>query len=292
MAGQAKQASYNHSQWFRQRCVAFLALCVPTLSGIVFLIRFGAPQSYVIVNAGALFTALLAIAVLPLGGGLSRGLAFQRALAIALLIVLAAPLAFGPDVEGVRRWISIGGFSLHAGSLVIPLLVCLAARDREFAAPILLTGVLICLIQPDAASAFAFMLASVGLYFAWVDWKPGVVAIIGFASGLLASVRGELPPQAFVERIFGDLIPVAPWFALWLGVSVLIGFLLILKALPRPPAERFALAGALAGFSLTALMSSYPSVLIAYGAAPILGFGLALAHGDRGEGKEPFLKAD
>ena len=31
------------------------------------------------------------------------------------------------------------------------------------------------------------------------------------------------------------------------------------------------------GFSLAAIVSNYPSVLIGYGAAPILGYGLALA---------------
>ena len=43
---------------------------------------------------------------------------------------------------------------------------------------------------------------------------------------------------------------------------------------------RHALAGSLFGFSLAAIVSNYPSVLIGYGAAPIIGYGLALALAD------------
>ena len=265
-------ASSGGASWPRLRAAAMLALGLPTLSGLAFLALFDAPQSYVIVNAAALAAGLAAIAF----GSLPGAPYLRRAIVVALLTLLAAPLVLGPDVNGVQRWITAGGMSLHMGSLTIPLIVCLAARDRPFAAPILLTAIFLSLLQPDAASSFALMLASVGLYFAWLDWKLGVTAIAGFAAGLSAAVRGRLPPQPFVEGIIADLIVVAPWLALWLISSLVIAFLLILKALPRPPAERFALAGALAGFALTGLMASYPFVLVAYGAAPILGFGLAL----------------
>ena len=259
--------------WLGQRLAAFLALLLPCVSGLAFLASFHAPQSYVLINGAAIVAAFVWIAF----GRLPSGLAARRALTIALLALLAAPLVAGPVVYDVARWVTVGGFSLHVGGLVLPLLACLAAKDRPYAAPILLTALLITFVQPDAASAFALMLASVGLYFAWHDWKPGVIAIVGFLVGLSASLRGELPPQPFVERIFNDLIPVAPWFALWLGVSVIGALLLMIKALPRPDGERFALAGTLAGFSIIALISNYPSVLIAYGAAPILGYGLAMA---------------
>ncbi|UAB77450.1 hypothetical protein INR77_11655 [Erythrobacter sp. SCSIO 43205] len=279
-------ASFGGASWLRLRVAALLALCVPTLSGLVFLAWFEAPHSYFIVNGAALATGLAAIAFFSMPDALYP----RRALVCAGLALLAAPMVLGPEINGVQRWISLGGISLHTGSLTIPLIVCLAARDRPLAAPILLAAVFLCLLQPDAACAFALMLASVGLYFAWLDWRLGVTAMAGFAAALLASVRGNLAPQAFVEGIFGDLIFVAPWFALWLGLSLVIAFFLILKALPRPAAERFALAGALAGFSLTALMASYPLVLIGYGAAPILGFALALGARTRTSPKDHFFE--
>ena len=51
-------------------------------------------------------------------------------------------------------------------------------------------------------------------------------------------------------------------------------------ALPAEMRVRHALAGSLFGFSLAAIVSNYPSVLIGYGAAPIIGYGLALALAD------------
>jgi phosphate/sulfate permease len=60
-------------------------------------------------------------------------------------------------------------------------------------------------------------------------------------------------------------------------MALLAGFLMIAHALPAAKSTRHALAGSLFGFSLAAFVSNYPSVLIGYGAAPILGYGLALA---------------
>ena len=68
--------------------------------------------------------------------------------------------------------------------------------------------------------------------------------------------------------------------ALALGGSLLAAFLLSAHALPAEMRVRHALAGSLFGFSLAATVSNYPSVLIGYGAAPIIGYGLALALAD------------
>lgn len=261
------------SSWLWHRITALLALSLPCLAGLAYLYAFEAPRSYLIVNAGALTVGLGWIAF----GRLPSTLRVQRILSAFLLALMALPLILGPDINGVARWLFLRGFSLHTGMLAIPLLAVFAARDREYAPAMLLTAIFLTLIQPDAASAFALMLASVGLYFAWHEWKPGVVAIVGFAVGILASLRGELPPQQFVERILGELIPVAPLVALGLALSLIVSFLLILKATPLPKAERFAVAGTFAGFAITALMSNYPNILIGYGAAPILGFALALS---------------
>ena len=92
-----------------------------------------------------------------------------------------------------------------------------------------------------------------------------------------AVLRGELPAQPFVERVLVDLALREPLAALGLGMALLAGFLMIAHALPAAKSTRHALAGSLFGFSLAAFVSNYPSVLIGYGAAPILGYGLALA---------------
>ncbi len=261
------------SAWFWRRAAAMLAIVLPCLSGLAYLTAFDAPRSYVAVNAAALALALGWIGF----GSLPSNQTARRIVSILLIALMAMPLIAGPAINGVTRWISIGGVSLHMGMVAIPLLACLAAHDRDYATPILLSGIFITLVQPDAASAFALMLASVGLYFAWKDWKIGVVSIAGFAVGVLASLRGELPPQPFVERFLADLVLTEPALALGLALSLFASFFLMLWALPRGDGERYALAGTFAGFSIAALLSNYPHILIGYGAAPILGYGLALA---------------
>ncbi len=256
----------------RLRSPAMLALAAPCLAGLGFLALFKAPSSYLIVNASALGIGLVWIATGPTLGRLRA----VRALAIMCLAILAAPLVTGPELDGITRWIPLGPFQLHTGMLAIPLLACLAASDRDYGPPMLLAAGLICLAQPDAASGFALMGAATGLYFAWHDWKPGLVAILLFGVGLIAAMRGELAPQPFVERVLVDVAMVNIPVALALFGALIASFALMLGAIGQTSAFRYALAGSFAGFSLIAVLSNYPSILIGYGASPILGFALAL----------------
>ena len=265
------------SAWFSRRSAAILALALPCLSGLAYLIAFDAPQSYVMVNAGALAIALGWTGFGTSLDGAPDGLMARRVLAALLTALMALPLVAGPSADGVMRWISIGGLSLHMGMVTIPLLVCLAARDRDFAMPILLSAMAVTLLQPDGASAFALMWASAGLFLVWKDWKTAILAIAGLAVSVIANLRGDLPPQPFVESILADLALIAPAFAIGLALSLFASFFLMLRLLPRGHAERYALAGSFAGFSIAALMANYPHILIGYGAAPIIGYGLALA---------------
>lgn len=232
-----------------------------------------APRHFLLVNLVALIAAGVMI-VLVRG---PRSAAIQRLAIVLLLALLFLPLVLGPEINGIARWIPIGPFQLHAGMLAIPALAVLAAREPNFVEPILLTATFAALIQPDAASAFAIMGASIGHYFALPHWRSAVVAILAFAVSLIAAVHGELPAQPFVERVLADAARDMPFAALALLVAWLIGFFVILKASPLAQTERFTLAGSLFGFGVMGMISNYPSPLIGYGASPILGYGLALA---------------
>jgi len=85
-----------------------------------------------------------------------------------------------------------------------------------------------------------------------------------------------LPPQPFVERVLVEAAGTSVFLAIALALALAAGFALVLFAVPFDRAKRFALAGLYFGFAVIALMSSYPTPLIGYGAAPILGFGIAL----------------
>jgi len=255
------------------RAAIVLALGTPVLAGLIFLAVGHAPLAYPVGNALALLLALPAAALVRIRLTGSR----QRVLAVVLLALLFIPLVSGPDLNGIARWLPLGPVTLHAGALVVPALVVLAARDADYAPPILLAALLAASLQPDAATGLAVMMAAVGLYNANGDWRMVPVVGIAFLASISAGLRGELPAQPFVERVLVDLALHPPFAALGLGAALLASFLLIAHAIPAEKRVRHALAGSLFGFSLAALVSNYPSVLIGYGAAPILGYGLALA---------------
>lgn len=232
----------------------------------------GAPTSYLAVNAGALVLATAWI----LFGEDPRTAKPRRVLMLVLLALLFVPLITGPHLNGIARWLPLGPFTLHAGALAFPALAVLAAREKDYVAPALLVALLAAFFQPDAALGFAVVFAAIGLHDTMRDWQLGLVVIVGFLASIMMALKGELPAQPYVERVLVDAAMVNPLLGLALFVALAGGFVLILRAVPLDRHARFALAGSLFGFSLMAILSNYPSVLIGYGAAPILGYGFAL----------------
>ena len=255
-----------------RRVAASGALAIPVLAGLAYLATFGAPQAYLLVNGAALTLSLVWIAFAPAMPGVRA----RRLLTAALLILLFVPLVSGPSLSGVNRWLPLGPLTLHTGMLALPSLAVLAARDPDYGAPILLTALFAAFLQPDAATGFAVTFAAVALHDVTKDWKIGVTAIIAFFATLVMAMRGELPPQPFVERVFAELLGREPLAAAALFTALAAGFFLMLWPAPAPGAVRYAMAGSLFGFALMALLSHYPTPLVGYGAAPVIGFGLAL----------------
>lgn len=262
---------------YRDRIPALLALALPVAAGLAWMASAGAPPTYPATNAAAL---LLASAWVVLSRAPKSGRAARIAAAV-LLAALALPLATGPYMasisqDAVARWVPLGPVTLHAGMVVIPPLAVLAARDARFGWATLAVAVVIVLFQPDAASGFALTFAAVGLHHATKDWRIGAVAVGGFFASLLMSVSGELPPQDYVEQVVQQSVASGIAVTLLLVASLGACFLLTVFAAPLERSARLALAGSLFGFVIMAMMSTYPTPLIGYGAAPILGLGLAL----------------
>jgi len=259
-----------------ERISALLALAIPVLAGLAYMAAFGAPSHYLLINGAVLLAGL---ALIAFGGPVVAPLLHWRRLAlVALLALYALPLLTGPELSGIARWLPLpGGLALHAGMLVLPLVAVLAAEDADDAPVALLAALLVALLQSDGASAAAVSLTAVGLARAWNDWRQALVAAIGLLVTVIATLRGELPPQPFVERVVVDAVLAQPVAGLLLLAAQLVGFVLIAYALAQPRALRLALGGTLFGFVVLALINVYPTPLMGFGAAPILGFALALA---------------
>ena len=237
----------------------------------------GAPAHYPFVN-------LAALAVMSAWIAFGRGphTATSRAiLFIACMAFLVSARLIGPGVEAIGgervwRWFPLGPVALNSGLIAIPPLVALAARDSKSGPFYLLAALAAVYWQPDAAAGFGLTFAAVGIYHVTRQWLFGLVAALGFFASLVMAVRGELPPQPFVERVLVDAAMQSVFLAIALALSMAAGFWLTLFAVPLSRHKRFALAGALFGFAIMAVMNSYPMPLVGYGPSAIIGFGIAL----------------
>lgn len=259
-------------QRLNERVPALLALGLPVLAGLVCLIALGAPAAYWQINLGALVLAGALIGLLPALTG-RQG----RILAGVLVALLFAAAIAGPEYNGVQRWLALGPVRLNAGSLAIPTLAVLAARAPRHGVLLLAAALLAALLMPDAGAGAAITFAAVGLHHVTRDWRMGLLVIAGFALTVWMTLHGELPPAPFVEHIPAQYAEAGlAWPAVVL-LALAVAFAMLLFAVPLETGERHALAGTLFGFSLMALMNTYPFPLVAHGAGPILGYGLALA---------------
>ena len=120
------------------RMVCAIALGIPVLAGLAYLGLSGAPFVYIASNGLALVVALAATAFLRVRLSDRQ----CRILSVLLLLLLYVPLLTGPHLNGIARWLPLGPVALHAGALALPALVVLAARDEDYAPPILLAALL------------------------------------------------------------------------------------------------------------------------------------------------------
>ena len=260
-----------------KRLPALLALAVPVLVGAAWMALAGAPSHYPLVNLGALLLIApwLFLAVAP-HTRTSRVLVVVVMIAIMMAAIIVGPKAVSITGHPVYRWFPLGPLALNTGALAVPLLALVAARNAGMASPVILAGTAIALLQPDAATGLALTFAAIGIHHVTRDWRVGVAAIIAFVASLVMAMRGELPPQPFVEQVLIDSARQSVALAVALALALVASFCLILFATRFEKVVRFALAGALLGFAMMALMSSYPAPLIGYGPSAILGLGLAL----------------
>jgi len=264
---------------FADRWQRALPLAVPALGGLAYLAAFGAPMRLVAVNAGALVVGVLWAGLLRVRGGrLPSRPEARLGLAALGAGLLFLPVLIGPEVGEVSRWLRAGPVLLHAGALLLPLVVVLAAQIGR-AGPALLGAATFALaMQPDAAMLAALAAASVML--AAMQRKVGfaLVALVAAGLALLTFGRGTLEPQLYTEAVLAQVWHSAPLAALVLGALLFLAApALLLRAPEIPRPEALALTALLVTAGVMACIAPFPFPLIGYGASPILGFALALS---------------
>ncbi len=247
------------------------ALVVPVVAGLAWMTVGGAPTAWIAVNALALVLALALATLLPLPRS-QRGV---LVLAGALVLGLWATALAGVPVEGVRRWIGLGPLRLHLGYLILPLLVTLAARlPARSGAALIVASLMATMLQPDRAATVALTASAAVLALTRRDGLSITALVIGLGACVAAIAQPDhLAPVRFVEGVQRDALTLNPAAGLALVAASLTPLLLLRRAkVAAAPLAAFLLAAGLMAFA-----GSYPAILIGYGAAPILGFGLALA---------------
>ncbi len=252
--------------------LAFTAIwfAFSVLAGVGYLAFAGAPLHYLAVNSGALAAALLLMRFAP-------ELQSDRALdfvAMGAILVLFLPILFGPDVEGIRRWVGLGPVKLHSGLLVVPMLMALLprlAKKRRLVVAALASIAMS--LQPDRASALA-LLSGTGALFMTQRSLENMASLLfaAFALGATLIQPDLLETVRYVEHVLADAWASNPLIGSILAVSILA--VLVLPALWKP--NLVPALAAFGGFALASLFGPYPTPFIGYGAASIIGFGLAI----------------
>ncbi|ROT94214.1 hypothetical protein EB810_14200 [Altererythrobacter sp. FM1] len=252
-----------------------ISVCVIALSATLlvsgwWMVSAGAPISYAFVNLAALIAGLVlafAIARVP-----------AKAALIAPAALGALALAFGPSIDGVHRWVALGGISIHATMLAGPCFAVAFQRIGGWPASLATVAfAAVTALQPDFGMALALAcsvavtllvrrdlptlvaLACAALAAVWAAWRGDPLSAVPFVEGVMQRMASDHSPAALISLALLALATTAP-------------------ALLREgrQAGGLAFAGYSVGLVGASLIGPLPTPLVGYGAAPILGYCLAL----------------
>ncbi|HET7230031.1 MAG TPA: hypothetical protein VFJ16_08525 [Longimicrobium sp.] len=231
-------------------------------------------------NLAAWVIGILLCLVLARPRSSRRGEAGLLAAAVVALGFLAATF-LDAGVQDVHRWVKLGPVRLHAGALVLPLvLATLAGLERagrrHLATLLSIATALLLALQPDAAQATAFAAGAVVLLlprnrvesYAWIRLVPLVVL-----AALSWLRRDPLAPVPHVEGIVGLAMAMgAGWGAAAVASLLLlpVPFFAARKASDGRPG--LAIGTYVVVTILAVALGHFPVPVLGQGASPIIGY--------------------
>lgn len=247
--------------------------------GLAYMLIAGAPTRYLGVNVGALAIGLTMLALL--GRTVPLGRQWAGGVTIAMAGALLATAFAGTDVEGISRWVRLGGFAIQPSLILLPVMVVAFSRNRSVSATagIVIAAAAIAL-QPDRAMAGMLVLGLGTLALICRD-RPSIVALIASIAGFAVTLARADPLSAapHVEQILYSSFDVHAGA----GVAVLGGLVLLLVPAIvgwwRDADNRvtYAAFGAVwFAAILAATLGNYPTPIVGYGGSAIIGYALSL----------------
>ncbi|HEX6746179.1 MAG TPA: hypothetical protein VF092_02610 [Longimicrobium sp.] len=245
----------------------------------MYMAMAGAPTIHLFVNALALVMGLAFFAIMRSS---ERAPRLPGGIAVVLGGLLLTTALFGVSIEGVSRWIRIGGLTLQMSLIVLPAMLVAFAQRRDLLATLsmILTAVALAL-QPDRAMAGVLVSALAVLGVRRRDrWVASAFAM-AVASFVVTLVRPDsLPAVPYVDQILYTAFQVHAMA----GMAVVIGTLLLIvpaivgQRLDPNNRDVYAVFGAAwLGMVVAAALGNYPTPLVGYGGSAILGYAFSLA---------------
>lgn len=261
-----------------------IAVPLPALLiGIVAMRKHSVPTALWVTNLLIALLGTTACLIVCFRGAASPLRSKTRAVLLLVAMVALAATFYAGGIENVHRWVNIGPFRLHIGSIVLPLiLVGLPAIEQGFlrwGLAVAITGMLA--FQPDASQATAFAIAVEVLL-----WDRRAASLLGslllISLALIACIRPDpLKPVPHVEGILALAFSLSPMVAL-LGVASLAALPLPFLTLTPAPGSLGRTGLALSfyfGIVLcTCATDRFPVPLMGYGVSPIVGYYAALSY--------------
>ncbi len=265
----------------RQQGWAMASLAVAVLAGIAFMVMAGAPPRFAAMNGAGLVLAL-GIALIP---PLPRR--YVSVFALISIGTMVATVVVGPSVEGVRRWLQVGPFTIHAGMLVLPsLAVILPVLASRTAAIIVMAVSMLVVAQPDLATYLAILPVSILMLIARRDRWMWAAFIVQVLAAIVVVQRVDiLAPIPFVEHVIEQAwaINVAAGGTLLLAAMATITSPLKARNNPNMLWSAAALASCGTAYLAASFLwpfepciGHYPTPFVGFGTSIILGWGIAL----------------
>jgi len=201
-----------------------------------------------------------------------------------------------PGVQDVHRWLRLGPVRLHAGALVLPvMLATLAGLERagrrHLSTLLSIATALLLALQPDAAQATAFAAGAVVLLLprkradghAWIRLVP-LLALAG-----LSWLRSDpLAPVPHVEGIVGLALELGTgWGAAAVGSLLLLPLPFFAARGQGEGRAALALGAYIVVTILAPAFAHFPVPVLGQGASPIIGYFVAIGLLRRSQGSVP-----
>lgn len=202
-----------------------------------------------------------------------------------LLTVLALSLLAATFWEegsmNVHRWLNLGGFRIHAGLILSPILLLQVSKIQQRVYAILLVALVATLfwLQPDASQLTAFSTAAMVLLYSRNNPAIGPVILALYTIGLIVHawyIPDHLPAVSYVEEI----VRMSGEISIFLWIASILSLLLLVLPFFRFRKAAGAVATSLGVYYTLLLVSAFsgnfPVMIMGYGLAPMIGYFIGL----------------